>query len=231
MFFKKKASEKNFFIVDTTRELARFFGFERQPVLIEDDLDKVNFITDINSRKLRDAEVLSLVAANTKPGNMLDIGTHHGRSAARMAANSPQSAVYTVNIPPEEYDAGGKLKTDCLSRDEIGSFYRSKNLSNIDQIYANTKTWIIPDHINNLSLVYVDGCHDREFVYSDTRLILNRVRPGGFILWHDCTPIYRQNFSWIDEVMQGIERLLQENIIAGNILNVRNSWIGILKKD
>jgi len=230
MFFKKRSFEKNFFIVDTTRELARFLGFEKQPVLIEDDLDKVNFITDINSRKLRDAEVLSLIAANAVPGNMLDIGTHHGRSAARMAANSPQSTVYTVNIPPEEYDEGGKLKTDCLSRDEIGSFYRSKNLLNIEQIYANTKTWLIPDYIDDLSLVYVDGCHDKEFVYSDTRLILDRVRPGGFILWHDCSPIYRQNFGWIDEVMKGVERLLQERKISGNILNVKNSWIGILKK-
>jgi len=231
MFFKKKSFEKNFFIVDTTRELAHFFVFEKLPQLIEDDLNKVNFITDINFRKLRDAEVLSLVAANTEPGNMLDIGTHYGRSAARMAVNSPASTIYTVNIPPEEYERGGCLKTECLTRDEIGSFYRTKNLTNIQQIYANTKTWKIPEHINNLSLVYVDGCHDKEFVYADTHRVVDRVRPGGFILWHDCSPIYRQNFEWVDEVMQGIERLLKEKIIVGNILNVRNSWIGIFKKD
>ncbi len=200
-------------------------------MLTEGDLDNINYITDINSRKLRDAEVLSLVAANIAPGNMLDIGTHHGRSAARMAVNSPQSMVYTVNIPPEDYGAGGCLKTQCLSKDEIGSFYRSKNLKNIQQIYANTKTWKVPDYIDDLALVYVDGCHDKAFVYSDTKLIIDRVRPGGFILWHDCSPIYRRHFDWIDEVMQGIEMLLKENIIAGNILNVRNSWIGIFKKE
>jgi hypothetical protein len=229
--FNEGVLEQKCFLLDSKEGLKDFFNFSKREILIEDDLDTINFITDINSRKLRDAEVLSLVAANAVPGNMLDIGTHHGRSAARMAANSPQSTVYTVNIPPEEYDEGGKLKTDCLSRDEIGSFYRSKNLSNIEQIYANTKTWIIPDHINNVSLVYVDGCHDKEFVYSDTRLILDRVRPGGFILWHDCTPIYRHHFEWIDEVMQGIEWLLKEKIIVGNILNVKNSWIGIFKKE
>jgi hypothetical protein len=231
MLFKKNLSEKYCFVVDDVQELARFFNFNTPQILIEDDLDTVTFITDINSRKLRDAEVLSLIAANIEPGNILDIGTYQGRSAARMAVNSPGSTVYTVNIPPEEYKEGGCLKTECLARDEIGSFYRNKQLANIQQIYANTKTWTVPDNINNLSLVYVDGCHDKKFVYGDTRLILDRIRPGGFILWHDFSPIYRKHFDWINEVMQGIERLIKEKIIVGNILNVRNSWIGIFKKD
>lgn len=222
--------EKFFFVVDSIDELARFFGFQKDGILVEDDLDKVRFIEDLNSRRRRDAEVLSLVAANVRPGKMLDIGTHFGRSAARMAANSPQSMVYTVNIHPDEYAQGGNLKTECLSVEEIGSYYRKKGLTNLTQIYANTKTWIVPDYINDLSLVYVDGCHDKEFVYSDTRLIIDRMTPGGFILWHDCSPIYRKHFHWIDQAMQGIERLLSEGIIWGSILNVRNSWIGIWRK-
>lgn len=234
MFLKKMVQksyfDKYFFVLDSIDDLARFFGFTKQEQEIENDLDEVHFIEDINSRKRRDAEVLSLIAANVEPGTMLDIGTHHGRSAARMAANSLLSTVYTVNIHPDDYAAGGKLKTECLPLEKIGAYYRSKNLANIRQIYANTKNWKILDEINNLSLVYIDGCHDKEFVYSDSRLIINRVRPGGFILWHDFTPVYRKHFVWIDEVMQGVERLLKEKIINGNILNVRNSWIGIFKK-
>ncbi len=222
--------EKSFFVVDSINELARFFGFKKDGVLIEDDLDQVRFIEDLNSRRRRDAEVLSLVAANVQPGKLLDIGTHFGRSAARMAVNSPQSMVYTVNIHPDEYAQGGTLTTECLSVEEIGSYYREKGLTNLTQIYANTKNWIVPDYINDLSLVYVDGCHDKEFVYSDTRLIIDRIISGGFILWHDCSPIYRKQFHWIEEAMQGIERLLSEGIIRGSILNVRNSWIGIWRK-
>jgi predicted O-methyltransferase YrrM len=227
----KKSFSKNFFVVDSLEELSLFFGFEKQPILIEEDLDEVRFIEDLNSRRRRDAETLSLVSANSEPGKMLDIGTYLGRSAARMAVNSPESKIYTVNIPPEEFDQGGRLKTECLSREEIGTFYREKNLLNIKQIHANTKTWRLPDEIDNLSLVYVDGCHDKEFVFSDTRLIIDRVKAGGFILWHDCSPQYRKHFGWIEESMQGIEKLLRKKIIAGNILTLRNSWIGIYKKE
>lgn len=222
--------ERLFFVVDSISELSKFFGFQKDGLIIEDDLDQVRFIEDLNSRRRRDAEVLSLVAANVPPGKMLDIGTHFGRSAARMAANSPRSMVYTLNIHPDEFDQGGTLKTECLSVEEIGSYYRAKGLTNLTQIYANTKNWIVPDYINDLSLVYIDGCHDKEFVYSDTRLIIDRIIPGGFILWHDCSPLYRKHFHWIDEAMQAIERLLSEGIIRGSILNVRNSWIGIWRK-
>lgn len=229
--FRKHSSLNNFFVVDSLEELSRFFGFEKKLILIEEDLDEVRFIEDLNSRRRRDAEVLSLVAANTEPGKMLDIGTHIGRSATRMAVNSPKSKIYTVNIPPEEFDQGGRLKTECLSHEEIGSFYRKKNLSNIKQIYANTKTWRLPDEIDNLSLVYIDGCHDKGFVFSDTKLIIDRIKVGGFILWHDCSPLYRKHFRWIEESMQGIERLLRKKIITGNILNLKNSWVGIYKKE
>lgn len=231
MFFKKNSKPvNNFFIADTIEELCRYFNLIKPPVIIEEDLDEVRFIEDINQRRRWDAEVLSVIAANVPIGKMLDIGTHEGRSAARMAVNSPGSQVYTVNIHPDDLKNPGELVTDILEEERIGSYYREKNLANIKQIFANTKTWDIPKEIDQLSLVYIDGCHDKEFVYSDTKKILNRVRPGGFILWHDCTPVYRDKFYWIDEVMKGIEELIVENIISGEIINVRNSWIGVWRK-
>jgi hypothetical protein len=225
-----KQYEKHFFVADSLEELCRFYGLSGDFTIIEDDLDEVRFIDDLNSRRRRDAEVLSLIAANAGPGKMLDIGTHFGKSAARMAANSPASLVYTVNIHPDEFKQGGKLTTECLTVEQIGSFYRQKKLTNIVQIYANTKYWNVPPEISDLSVVYVDGCHDMEFVFSDTKLVIDRVKKGGFILWHDCSPIYRKHFRWIDQAMHGIEMLLADGTIKGPVLNVRNSWIGIWKK-
>lgn len=234
MFFKKvrkKNYDQCFLVADSVSDITQFYGFKKKFVLIEDDLDEVRFVEDLNQRRRKDAEVLSLFAANVQPGKMLDIGTHLGRSAARMAANSPNSLVYTVNIPPDDYTETGTLTTEVLPIEEIGSFYQEKKLTNIKQIFANTKTWKVPKEIYDLSLVYVDGCHDKEFVYSDTKLVLDRVKDGGFILWHDCTPIYRKNFYWIDEAMKGIEMLLRDGIITGHLINVRNSWIGIWRKE
>jgi predicted O-methyltransferase YrrM len=221
--------EKNCFVVDSKEELIKYYAFTKKEILIEDDLDEIRFIEDLNSRRRRDAEVLSLVAANAPSGTMLDIGTHLGRSSARMAVNSPQSTIYTVNVQPDDFRTAGRLTTEELTLQQIGSYYREKGLSNIKQIYANTNTWNIPNSIDQLSLVYVDGCHDKKTVYSDTKRVLQRVKHGGFILWHDCSPIYRGHFHWIHEVMCGIEQLFQEKVITGHILNVRNSWIGVYK--
>lgn len=218
------------FQVDSIDILQRYFHFSRSFKLIESDLDIINEVEDLNNRKLIDAQVLSLIAANARPGKMLDIGTYHGRSATRMAINSPRSTIYTVNIHPNEINKGGKLVTGAPSLEEIGSFFRERGIKNIKQIYANTKNWQVPNSINNLSLVYIDGCHDKEFVYNDTKLIIERVRKDGFILWHDFSPLYRDNFPWIDEAMLGVEKLIRDKVIKGYILNVKNSWIGIWQK-
>jgi predicted O-methyltransferase YrrM len=219
-----------FMVVDSITELKRFLKFNKDFLIIEEDLDEVRFVEDLNQRRRLDAEVLSLIAANVPVGKMLDIGTFMGRSAARMAANSVKSHIFTVNIHPDDLKDSGMLITGVPTKEEIGSFYRQKKLANIEQIFANTKFWNPPDEITDLTLVYVDGCHDKEFVYSDTKLIIDRVIPGGFILWHDCSPIYRKHFHWIDEAMQGIERLMEEKTVEGYILNVRNSWIGVWQK-
>ena len=217
----------DFLTVESLENLRKFYSFRKEFTLIENNLDEVRFFEDLNGRRRLDAEVLSLVAANVPAGKMLDIGTYLGHSAARMAVNSPQSLVYTVNIHPDELLAGGEFVTGAPSVEEIGSFYREKGLSNIRQIFANTKNWQIPPEICDLSLVYVDGCHDTDCVYHDTRLVLDRVIKGGFILWHDCSSVYRGNYAWIDTAMQGIERLLTEGLITPYILNVKHSWIGL----
>lgn len=222
--------DDRFLVLDSIEDLQAYYNFQAFWTIVEDDLDRVNHPCDINQRKRRDAEVLSVIAANAPAGKMLDIGTHFGRSAARMAVNSPQSEIYTVNIHPDDALDAGVLVTDILSEEQIGSFFRERKIQNIRQLYANTKYWDMPSQISDLSLVYVDGCHDTEFVASDTRLVFDRVKKGGFILWHDFTPIYRKNFSWINAAMRGVEQLIAEGLVVGYILNVRNSWIGIWQK-
>lgn len=224
--FKKN----DFLTVESLENLKNFYSFHEKFLLIENNLDEVRFFEDLNARRRLDVEVLSLIAANVPPGKMLDIGTYLGHSAARMAVNSPGSLVYTVNIHPDELLAGGEFVTGAPKVEEIGSFYREKGLSNVRQIFANTKTWQVPPEICDLSLVYVDGCHDTDCVYHDTRLVLERVIKGGFILWHDCSPLYRSNYAWIDAVMRGIEKVLAEGLITPYILNVKHSWIGLWRK-
>ena len=208
-------------------ELKRIFNWQINPILDDLSLYEYRYIEDINQRRLRDAESLATVVRNTNPAVCLDIGTAEGHSAALMAINAPESRIFTINIPPEEINskAAGKLTTMSLERDRIGSYYRSRNLANITQILMNTAQWK-PD-VGIIDIAYIDGCHDTEFVYNDTRKILHNTKVGSFILWHDFNPGLASRYEWIYSVCMGVEKLYSDKLLRGHIYHVRDSWIGI----
>ena len=78
-----------------------------------------------------------------------------------------------------------------------------------------------------LGVAFIDGCHDAEFVYHDTRKVLERSRPSSLILWHDFNPEVSHKFSWIREVCLGVERLIADKLVRGRILHLQDSWVGL----
>ena len=184
---------------------------------------------DINERRVRDAEVIGTVVRNTNPAVCLDIGTEEGRSAALISVNAPQSHIYTINIHPDELTSGqgGIYVTSAPSLEQIGWYYRSRNLTNITQIISDTAKWV--PNIGIIDFAFIDGCHDRDFVYNDTIKVLANVKPGSFILWHDFNPELRNKLPWIYTVCQGVDLLRKHGKINGNIFHVKNSWIGIYR--
>lgn len=218
-------------IVETIEEFKRHFGLPCDGELLEPDLDIVEYDTEINGRKRRDAEVLCTLAANALD-NVLELGTSHGRGAFKLATNlSHGLRCHTVNILPEQHDAsGGKMVTHLINKDQIGSYYRERNVRNVEQLYANTARWEIPAHVRNLSMIFVDAAHDEENVYLDSKLVWDRLAPGGFIVWHDYSQLYR-HFDWIDASMRGVERFLREyGMDQLEVINLRHSWCGVLRK-
>jgi len=205
--------------------LKKAMGWVNDPVLEGEHFHAFQYLEDLNDRRLRDAEVLGAVCCNGDPKILLEIGTSHGRTTALMARNAPGGVVHTVNIPPEDIAAGGKNVTFAPSRDEIGKYYREKGLTNVHQILANTARWE-PD-FGPIDVAFVDGCHDADFVYNDTRKVLKQCRPGSIVMWHDFNPELARVYSWIDEVCQGVERLYAEGLIRDRLLHLEDSWVGI----
>lgn len=219
--------DANVLVVRDLRCLKQALGWANDPILEGEHLHAFDYMEDLNERRLRDAEVIGAACCNGDPKILLEIGTSHGETTALMAQNAPDATVYTVNIPPEEIAAGGRAVTFAPSRDEIGRYYREKGYTNVRQIFANTLDWE-PD-FGPIDLAFIDGCHDADFVYNDTRKILQRCRPGSIILWHDFAPQLRKVYHWIADVCRGVERLYAENLITGRILHVQDSWVGLYK--
>lgn len=210
-------------------ELRKAFGWKREPILDDPEIHQYDHIEDINERRLRDAESLGTVVCNVGRDACLEIGTSNGHATALMALNAPQSHVWTVNIAPEEIlsGEGGVHTTIALAREEIGRYYRERELTNITQIFANTAHWT-PD-IGAIDVAFIDGCHDTEFVYNDTRKVLGAMKPGSFVLWHDFNLQGATRHQWIRCVCLGIEKLIADGLVHGPIFHVRDSWIGIYR--
>lgn len=207
------------------RCLKQAMGWTRDPDLRGDHLRAFEYIEDLNDRRLRDAEVVGGACCNGEPRTLLEIGTGLGRTTALMARNAPGATVHTVNILPGEIAEGGSNVTFAPSREEIGRCYREEGLTNVRQIFANTRRWA-PD-IGPVDVAFIDGCHDADAVYEDTRKILGACRPGSIVLWHDFAPELAPVYHWIMEVCRGVDRLIADGRIRGRILHLQDSWVGI----
>jgi spore maturation protein CgeB len=218
-------------IVESIEDFKRVLGLSQSGILLENDLDVVEVDTDAHGRKRRDAEVLCTLAANSRT-DVLELGTSQGRGAFKLSSNlAPGLRCHTVNILPEQYDlSGGKMITHLISKEDIGSFYRERGVQNVVQYYANTARWELPPQIQGVGMVFVDAAHDEENVYLDSKLVWDRIAPGGFLVWHDFSPFCR-HFDWILASMRGAERFVRDlGLESTEIVNLRNSWCGVLRK-
>lgn len=209
------------------QELKKVFKWKNDPTLDRPDIYDFEYVEDINERRIRDAESLAVVLRNVDPKVVVEIGTSDGMGTILMAANAPKTKIFTVNIPPEEIlsGEGGELTTIALEKEKIGKAYRDRDLKNIVQIYANTAKW--EPNIGKIDVAFIDGCHDTEFIYNDTRKVLKYMKSGSFVLWHDFNPDLIEKFPWIGSVCMGVEKLYKEGLIEGRIFHIKDSWVGI----
>ena len=218
----------NIKIFNTILNFKNEFEFKKDGIILEKDIHEYTNYTDDNDRKYHDAEVLTTIMANLG-GDCLEIGTSSGHGSYKLATNT-KGKVYTLNALPEQIS--GNFITYTPPKNKIGSYLIENNIKNFQQIYADSMTWIIPNYIQNLSLVFIDGCHDTNYVYSDSKKTFNKIKKGGFIIWHDFNPEYRNNpnFSWINSCMNGVEKFCTEMKIE-KVFHLKNSYMGFAKKN
>lgn len=213
--------------LNSIEELKKIFNWKADPLLDDSTIHQFEYPEDANQRRLRDAESLGTVIQNSAPKICVDIGTSTGHSAALMAVNAPQAHIYTINIPPEEIlsGEGGTFTTIALERENIGSYYRQRGLVNITQILSNTAKW--QPNIGQIDVAFIDGSHDTDFVFNDSRKALQHMLPGGFLLWHDFNLELTSQYDWIYSVCLGVEKLYRQRLLKGRIYHVRDSWVAI----
>lgn len=130
---------------------------------------------DFGALTVEDGEVLKatlLEFCNLKLGvKFLEIGMHSGATARGI------KRFLEANDCGLDYWA---IDPGCLCKilDPFPGAHITKGAS--EEVYES-----IPD---DFDVIFVDGCHCRNHVILDTFHYSRKVKPGGFLMFHDCSP-------------------------------------------
>jgi cephalosporin hydroxylase len=219
--------EKKVIELNNFKELMKVFNWKEDPILNRPDMYDFDYVEDANERRVRDSESIATVVHNLYPDTVVEIGTANGMGTILLAENASKGTIFTINIPPDEIISGegGHSTTAAIEIENIGIEYKKRDYKNVRQIYANTAKWV--PEMERINVAFIDGCHDTWFVVNDTKKVLEKMKPGDFILWHDFNLDLVKKYYWINDVVLGVEQLYREGYLKGRIFHIRDSWIGI----
>jgi predicted O-methyltransferase YrrM len=112
-----------------------------------------------------------------------EIGVHYGLNAEDILRTLIPRKLFLID-PYEDYVEAG---LDFPMPSEIEDSMIRRLDPYIDQtvFLREISETAIPRLPSNLDFIYIDGCHDKEFVYKDLELSYGKVREGGVIGGHD----------------------------------------------
>ena len=155
---------------ELAREQVRdvFPGIETVDVQVHRVFDRV-VGTNVSPLELL---ILTSTVRWLKAKRILEIGTFNGNTTLNLAANAPSDAIVTT--------------VTLAEREQADVQYRNTpHESQVKQIYEDSTRldWHALD--TPFDFVFIDGCHEYDFVRKDTENALATTRPGGLIFWHD----------------------------------------------
>ena len=122
-----------------------------------------------DTRLLIELASLAYIMRVLRPQLIFEIGTFVGRTTRLLALNAPPTTqILTLDLHPEEV------------KHKIGeAFHGTPESEHITQLHGNSQTFNFSPWYNKCDFVWVDACHDYEYVVSDSQNALKLCRTGG----------------------------------------------------
>jgi predicted O-methyltransferase YrrM len=139
--------------------------------------------------------------------NYLEIGVLHGINAIAIAntyCKHPDSKIYCVD-PWKDYDEYPEYKGQQYTIYETFN----KNINKHENpskfiVKRGLSGDIVPTFDNDFfDMIYVDGNHEPEYVYTDGKMAFDKVKREGYIIFDD------YSFYW-PQTVKGIDMFLEE---------------------
>ena len=143
---------------------------------------------------------------------VIEVGTFNGNTTLNIAANLPEDGqVVTLDLPVDEHMDYALNIQDGLrnvtDRQVVGQQFLDSPVSGrVKQVFGDSATLDWNTFGGPFDLAFIDGCHDYNYVKSDTDNALKVVRPGGAILWHDYAQMDGVSRA-VDEYQGKVDRL------------------------
>jgi predicted O-methyltransferase YrrM len=151
---------------------------------------------------------------SVKARKVLEIGTFNGNTALNIAANLEDDGVLvTVDLPiepPEKLALGLEQdrERNVTDRNAVGIQFRDRpEAKRIRQVLGDSAKLDFGTLGGPFDLAFIDGCHAYNYVKSDTEKVLEVMRPGGLVLWHDYSMIESVARA-VDEYRGRVDRLV-----------------------
>ncbi|HTR37112.1 MAG TPA: class I SAM-dependent methyltransferase [Bryobacteraceae bacterium] len=172
-------------------------------------------------------EVMTLCAIAQFLGarKIFEIGTYDGNTTLNLAANVPDDGRVTTVDLPQNWDRQFVYNVpnnhwNVTDRNRIGiQFQGTKYESRIRQVLGDSAKLDWTQLDGPFDLIFIDGCHYREYVKADTENALRNIRPGGVIVWHDYGDI-----KDVSRVVDEAARRISVRVVRGTRLAV--GWQG-----
>jgi predicted O-methyltransferase YrrM len=157
--------------------------------------------------------------------NVVEIGTSDGNTALNLAANLPsEGRVTTIDLPPNWdrkflYDVPVQHR-NVTDRNQIGIQYQGTPYEGrIRQVLGDSAGLDWKALQPPFDMIFIDGCHFRDYVKTDTENAIRNIRPGGVIVWHDYGDI-----KDVSTVVDEFARSMTVRVVRGTRLAV--GWQG-----
>jgi len=147
------------------------------------DLEQVNG----NTTLLEQLVVVS-IAKRRQCKRVFEFGTFDGKTSANLGANLRQDAqIFTIDLPASQLGSAalpiGKHDMTLILKDRIGN--KLGDSAKVIQLYGDTARFDFSSWYGTCDLVFIDACHEYEYVINDSEIALKLLAPGGIVLWHD----------------------------------------------
>lgn len=172
--------------------------------------------------------ILALAAREMNGKDIFEIGTFNGRTTVNLAANAPESEVFTLDLPAE--DLGNtkhsveEIEEKYIKKNQSGQwFMETEEAERIVQLWGDSAQFDFSPYANRCGLIFVDGSHAYEYVLKDAVTALELARDDrAMIFFHDYASPY-----W-DGVTSALNKLYHEDPRFSSLRQLEGTTLGML---